>query len=201
MSFQSRIEDLIGTIDDTSGLDQFLTDAARHILPLLPEAMLKNIASRSLVSNDQGFVSTSKIVLSVSRGGYPCREVDETQKQVVTNTASLFLASAEDPVFYQEVGATDTRLFVKPDPATGAEASFSYVSYPSVTASSSSITGFPIHAESALVLYAAVRVLNKRIDDHAQEEDVELMEATRAQIAELDRRYEEEIQRLTRVDQ
>lgn len=201
MSYLTRVEDLIGTVDDTTGINQFASDAARQILPTLSEAMLKNYASRTLISNDQGFASTGKIILSVSRGGYPCREVDETQKQLIRNTASIFLSSAEDPVFYQEVGAADTRLYIVPDPASGAEAQISYVAYPDVDTSLSEIDGYPVEAEAALVLYVAIRVLQKRIEDHDAEEDIELIEATRAQVAELRQLYNEEISRLTNTEQ
>lgn len=186
-TFQARVEDLIGTIDDTSGLDQFCTDAAEEVLRILPEDLVKDKASRTYTTSSAGISVVGKRILSVSRGGYWAIKVDEKKRQKVTNSASLEYATARSPVYYIQVTATDARLYVKPDPASGAEADISHVTYPSIDASADSTNAnLPTVAEELVVLGAARRVLQKRMADYMAEEDIELAQIQEREIDRLD---------------
>lgn len=200
-TFQARIEDLVGTVDDTTGLDQFLTDEARVVMGLTSRNILQNYASLDQIQHDAGVSVRGRIALTVSRDSRPARQVPHNVEALVTDAASLHLATTRSPVFFIKTTPNDTRLFVKPAPAVGAEAEIAYAVFPSMTASSSSNSNLPTECEAAVVTGAARRVLQKRMDDRDAEEDVELIASLERQIAALDALYQRHIARLTEVDQ
>jgi hypothetical protein len=185
-------------VDDTSGLDQFCTDAAQEVMRALPDSVLKEKASRTFTTTSAGVSVVGKRILSVSRGGYFALKVDEAMRQRVTNSASLFRATARSPVYYEQVTATDTRLYVKPDPAAGAEADIAYVAFPSIDASAdSTATNVPTPVEDLVVLGAARRVLQKRLADYMAEDDLEHANAQQIEIERIESLYRDRLTALT----
>lgn len=183
-TFQQRIEDYIGAVEDTTGLDQFLTDSARDVLSLASSELVRSYASREKTTSNAGYSIRNKRVVSVSRGGYRATEVFGDDRQRILDSDSLFYVgdTPRSPAFYVQVTANDTRLFVKPDPASGSEADIWYVAYPSISSTASTATGLPPILEDVTVLGAALRVLAKRLADHEEKEDAEMVAVVAGQM-------------------
>ncbi|MDX1486563.1 MAG: hypothetical protein R3268_00075 [Acidiferrobacterales bacterium] len=200
-TFQERVEDYIGTIDDTTGVDQFLKDSIQDVVRNMSPDLCAKYAQRSLLTSSSGFGVRGKRVLSVARRfegqQITAREISPGEAWKATDEHGLHKATNRSPVFWIQVTAADTRLFVKPDPASGAEADIAFVQFPSPDADTdTSAVGLPVVAEDAVVLSTAMKVLTRRISDHIGEEDREMAAATEAQLARVASLYQAQTESL-----
>ncbi len=201
-SFRDRVEDYIGSVDDTTALDQFLKDAAQEVLSgASPDFLLRN-AKRHYSTSSAGFSIKNRRELSVNRRfeGSPvaAKEVTAGDSRKVSNPESLHYATNRSPVYYRQVTATDARIFVKPDPAATAEVDIAYIEYPTPGNTDTSASGLPTEAEEAVVLGTAIRVLQRRLADHQDEEDVEMVASVGAEIGRIEQLYARQLERLQR---
>lgn len=157
-TFKAQVESLVGTVTDTTGLDVWLTEAAKMLSNLIPEGELHRYASATTTTTYQ-LSLTGKRVLSVRKGSWPAYQVPLGWEGKVTDTNSLHYAQAHDPKF---IIATDV-LYVYP--AATPEASVLVYSYPSVANTDSAIASFPDELEPAVVRWAAMMVVLKKIYD------------------------------------
>tara|TARA_R100000700_G_scaffold31313_1_gene38419 strand:+ start:108 stop:758 length:651 start_codon:yes stop_codon:yes gene_type:complete len=180
--FAAQIHALTGfDADDTSGTTetdevfsdmatQWLTDAAKEVINVLPPNLLKlcsseqTFTSQAVGSESSASTLNTGKVLSVFAGNYEAREIKSSLKHKANDSNSLEYASTTDPVFYTE----NNYLNVLP---ASISCKYEEVQYPSVTYSLSSISNFPDEAEHLVVIKAAITSLEYLL---AVEEDVEL---------------------------
>jgi phage host-nuclease inhibitor protein Gam len=154
-TFQTQVEDIIGSVGDTAALTDWLTAGAKYITDLLPEEKFANYTTNI---SDGGFgVSVAGYrLLRAHKQGYKARPVDPGLKAQVADSDSIHYATTTDPVFYIENGT----LYIKPSGGTGIG-----MIYPSVPYNAELIAGFPSELIHSVVLYACIRGKQRQISD------------------------------------
>ena len=175
--------------DYTTLANQWLNDAAREIINLLPVSMLQRCAKMNSSANYTSAtgVTHEERVISVVRAKdadfnagevHVCRQIPFTSAHKAADENSLEYAKETDPVYYYEP-QTDTdgsgnqnAVLVKVLPTSSANVTKVYsIDYPTVDHSHSNITNFPDEAEYLVALRAALTAAEYRLNF---EEDVEL---------------------------
>ena len=122
---------------------------------------------------------------------YECGEVHSGQRAMLTEPDSFLFATPEHPVYYRHKG----KLFVSPNPIdvnTRFEVSMvSTIDANSLDISGIRILGFPEKFEFAPILYSAIKLLTKQLDNFSlkEEEDLELVQAYTLQIKSLTEQF------------
>ena len=205
LDFAARIHALSGfdadsTSDTETGDDfdesaaQWMTDAAREVINILPPKLKMKCATTTTLNDSTTTmdIDSSGDVLFVTRlsansGGYqtPCREVPPLYGGLTTDSSSLYYASVTDPVYWIDANTSGSdgksaTLYVKPTPEATQVANVHHVKYPTFTAGDTEtydicqktiIANFPDEAEHLVVLRAAITAAEYLL---AIEEDVEL---------------------------
>jgi len=201
MTFKARVEDYIGTVDDTTGLDQFLKDSCQEVMGRMSPDLLATHADRYLHTSSAGWSAQDKRILEVARRfdskRILCKQVSSGMEWHVQDSNSIHTATNRSPVFWIQVTATDARLFVRPDPSATAQADITYVAYPAPANTDSTATGLPTVAEDAVVLDCARRVTQKRISDYLAEDDLEHAQAQERELARLEELFNRQMERLS----
>tara|TARA_R100001594_G_scaffold56838_2_gene90766 strand:- start:187 stop:846 length:660 start_codon:yes stop_codon:yes gene_type:complete len=160
---------------------QWLKDAAKEVINIMPLAMLKMCSSMQTfgdVSKAPGseaeVLNTSK-VLSVFAGEYQARQIPSELKYKANDVSSLQYATSTDPVFYIE----SNKINVLPSGILAANLKYEEVQFPTISFDDSSIASFPDEAENLVVLKASIIALEYLL---AIEEDVELYAPTLANL-------------------
>jgi len=155
-TFGSRVQDLVGTISDTSLMEDALTTSASEFLTLLPPEKLGKMAEATEISSDGLTISNEKVI-SVHKDGYAATEVPRVNVAAVKDVGSIKYATSRDPVFYLEAG----KIFVV---ANGVETTGTMmnVTFPGLingTGSGAVDSGtiLPIQYESIVILGAAIK--------------------------------------------
>ena len=158
---------------------QWLTDAAKEILQLLPPNLLPECAViKTLDGSNPTLTELDKkgSILSVVRydGSYeqPCREISAIYRGRVNDSGDMFNyapSGTADPLFtiYNNI------LEVYPTPTASQYAIVRYVDYPAVAYDDASIDNFPDEAEYLVALRAAITAAQYQL---TFEEDVEIYE-------------------------
>ena len=225
LDFAARIHALTGfdadnTGDTETGDDfdesaaQWMTDAAREVISILPLELKMKCATTTTLNNSTTTMdmdSSGDILfvtrLSADSGGYQvtCREVPPAYGGLTTDSSSLYYASVTDPVYWIDANTSGSdgnsaTLYVKPTPESTQVAYVHHVKYPTFTAgdtetydisSKTIIANFPDEAENLVVLRAAITASEYLL---AIEEDVELYGAV---LTTLKAQYQEGVQALT----
>ena len=169
--------------DYTTLANQWLTDAAKEVINLLPPTMLQRCAKMPTNANytNATGVNHEEKVISVFRAKdanfnsgevHLCREIPFTLSHKAADENSLEYANETDPVYYYEPQADNTAILVKVLPTSSAIVTKVYsVDYPIVDHSHSTIANFPDEAEYLIPLKAAITALEYKINF---EEDVDL---------------------------
>ena len=147
---------------------QWLTDAAKEVINILPSDLLKLCTSVSsftsaAVGSEAETLNTGKI-LSVFAGNYQARQISSSLKHKANDSNSLQYATSTDPIFYIEAN----KINVLP---ASLSCKYEEVQYPSVSYNATSISSFPDEAEHLVVLRAAITAAKYKLNI---EEDVEL---------------------------
>ena len=162
-TFQVQIEDLTGTVSDTTALSSWLTDGARSVLNILPVNKLDRIASNENFT-DSIDIESKKVLTVVRKDAsnsnlyMPCRQLSASFMGRVLDSSYMEYASTTDPAYIvhndvlntypQSVASSDSRVvFIN----AGITVAFG----------DSAIANFPDEAENAVVLYAARNSLNR----------------------------------------
>ena len=207
--FKTQIENLAGktTFNSNAGLaiykdmlNNFLKQSARNVLDVVDEKYLVKDSHVLEVADENGFgVSIYKIV-KILRNGEGCVEFPlEMKAKVATNSTSIYAPSKKSPVYYIEGQASSgAKLFIKPDP-TGTEKGQIYFNVlPAPVHTDTAISNFPDEAEYAVVLGAAVKVLQFKLNKILHEdEDVELGQVLQGEMQVVNSIYMSEISRLS----
>ena len=192
LDFAARIHALSGfdadsTSDTETGDDfdesaaQWMTDAAREVINILPPKLKMKCATTTTLNDSTTTmdIDSSGDVLFVTRlsansGGYqtPCREVPPLYGGLTTDSSSLYYASVTDPVYWISSSNDIAILSVLPTPTANQTAIVYHVGYPTVDVDTvSTIANFPDEAEYLVVLYTAIKVAESAM---VTEEDPEL---------------------------
>ena len=203
-SFQAKIEDLTGSIGDVDAISQWLTDGAKEIINMMPPNLLRLCASEVTLTpqavgseSSASTLNTGK-VFNVRRNDgtidQPCRLIPSRLKGRASDSDELDYATATDPVYYIE----SNFLNILPS-SSSAVGKYSEVQYPSVAYGDSAIATFPDELEYIVVLYAAVKGMERIITDIMVDEDIELGNARKDQYNWLVGQYGKAVQAMTRA--
>jgi|7_EtaG_2_1085326.scaffolds.fasta_scaffold01043_12 hypothetical protein len=167
-TFQVQVEDLTGSIGDTTAISSWLQDGCKAVVNFIPKSRLEEVASTSVFENTIDV--EGKKVLGVLRkdagnSSYltPCRKVAPTKKGIIQDSSNMEYATTSDPAYWMD---GDT-LQVFPTSASTNDMSLVHISFDfsAVTYDDSSITNFPDEAEPAVVLYAARNGIQRLMND------------------------------------
>lgn len=147
-TFQSRIEDYVGTQSDTTALTQWLTDSARKLVDIIPEEKALLYVTSTAVSI--GLAIEPYRVVMVSAGGYGARQVSPFLESQVLLSGSLHEATTRDPVFIVK----NTLLKVYPTSVTGLAYT---ITYPTVAYGDSAVSVLPKQLIDAMIFDVASR--------------------------------------------
>ena len=168
--------------DYTTLANQWLTDAAREVINILPPKLKQKCSkvTNLYIGNTDTTMDLDGVgeILHVTRenanSGYyiGCREVSPLLADSANDSTSLHYATATDPIYWTESNSSgNATLFVKPTPDSNQPAKVYYVGYPTVDHSHSAIANFPDEAEYLVPLKAAIIAAEYKLNF---EEDVEI---------------------------
>ena len=191
-TFAQRINALSGIDLEAEGKEtyynQWLTDAANDVINTLPPQILY-IASKTQtvlppvlggVADSHTTVPQSRILgvermHAVGHPQYECREIPFTDRgKANANSGYMEEATAESPVFFR----LNNAIYILPlltDTQAGSAFGFvTYVDYPTVEYTDTSIPKFPDEIEQLVALKAAVSAKFWQISEANKEEDIEI---------------------------
>ena len=181
--FKTQIQDIIGAFDDDVAINQFLTDGAKELINMMPPELKQKcskvtnlyIGNTDTTMDLDGAGEILHVTRENANSGYyvGCREVNPIYADSANDSSSLHYATATDPVYWTESNSSgNPTLFVKPTPDANQPAKIVHVSYPSIVGSDVSvIANFPDELEYLVVLYAAIKIIERQL---IEEEDNEL---------------------------
>ena len=198
-SFKERIKDLAGiayndndaTNADDSALQQFLTDGCYDVVfrigSVSPDAISRFTSKTTTTSWTNGTQMDSyREILQVYRNSVRCNTGKSRYHDSYGNTQSIHYAHSENPVWYMFNGG----LYVMPAPGS-LSVDLYYLPDYDIDIDTNSIINFPKSYHEHIALYAAIRVLDYRIQEVVEEdEDSEMMALLRAQQQKLQADYE-----------
>ena len=175
MAFDTQIQALTGTATD-SEMDQWLTDGVKEIIHILPAELKAKCSTVSILNNSATTldVDSKGDILHVTRlsansSGYQvaCREIPAMYAGLAEDSSNLmFYATVTDPVYWVDSSSGVCTLKVKPTPEATQTSIVHHITYPTVDADSdSTIANFPDEAEYLVVLYAAIKVLQNKMNE------------------------------------
>lgn len=185
-TFQARIEDLTGIVEDAykSGnsdadtINDAIRDAIYEIINLAPPEMIHAVTQSSSEQVSNGINNPNIKILQVLREAgvdndfIACKEMGLDYERKVQNPSSPFYATKENPVFIRK----DAKIYVYPAPSSNPDTfKYTYANYPTGDyANQSTIATFPDEWEYIVVYGAAVRCCNRLMSNI----DAEIKDAT-----------------------
>ena len=101
ITYQTRIEDLIGSLSDTDAISSVLKDIAREIINILPPILLESMTYRRTDPDGDGIeLGGSGKIMYADKNGYEARQVHAKNRGRYEDGNSLFKATTKSPVFY-----------------------------------------------------------------------------------------------------
>ena len=158
MSFQTQVEDRVGTISDTSALTDWLTDGARIVIDYLANRRSDKLDLYATEKSDSGsgVDITGGRPISAHKSNYPARRIPVEMKARAVDADSSEYATATDPVWY----VSETKGYVLPLGGT-----IRWAAYPAVAYNASTVSNFPPEGYPAFVLYASIQYQIRNIND------------------------------------
>ena len=177
---------------------QWLTDAVREVINILPPKLKEKCITESILTNSPTSMDMDGKgdIISVTRrysdSGYwvNCRKVSTEYSSLTQDSTSLHYATVTDPVYYIQSQSDISTLFVQPTPTANQTAIIYHVGNPSIAYGDTSIANFPDEAEYLVPLRAAITAAEYQL---AIEEDAELYMPV---IATLKAQYQEGVMAL-----
>ena len=179
-NFDAQIQALTGTADQTE-MDDWATDGVKEIINILPlELKMECATITSLTSSTPMDLDATGQVFHATRenadSGYHigCRRVNPILSGSADDSTSIHYVTATDPIYWIESDTGgDPKLFVKPTPTANQPARIHHVAFPTVNVSEvSAIVNFPNEAEYLVVLYAAIKVLQNKMNELSSNTDI-----------------------------
>ena len=161
-NFDVQIQALAGTATQ-SEMDQWMMDGTREIINILPPDLKETCYSKqtftSAAANSEAETMITGQLGSVFAGSVECRKIRPMDKHKASSATSLEYATSTDPVYYVEGG----KINILPASSSGI---YYVIANPSIDASGvSAIDNFPNEAEYLVVLYAAIKVLQNKMNE------------------------------------
>ena len=159
---------------------QWLTDAAREVINILPPLLKEKCTTETTLNNSSTTMDMDGVgeILYVNRlsadsGGsrIPCRKVPSMYGELSNDSNSLYKASETDPVYWILSSGDTSILNVIPTPTANQTAIVYHAGYPSIAYGDTSISNFPDEAEYLVPLKAAITAAEYKLNF---EEDVEI---------------------------
>ena len=207
-TFQVQVEDMVGTVEtsvgsgssDTTAISSWLTDGAKEVINAMPPNLLILCAAEATAFTPQapGSESSASVlntgkVFNVRRYDgtidQPCRMILSNIKGRASDPHDMDYATATDPVYYIE----SNNLNILPS-ASSAIGKYSEVQYPAVAYGDSAIAVFPDEAEYLVVLYAAMKSVERISANYNSEEDPEMAESRQTHYTWLEAQYAKGLQ-------
>ena len=209
-NFKDRIKDIVsaytgaaGGITDTdeNAVQQFTLDGCYDVIEKIKvtdTAAIWDFCIATAFDNNNGQdFDENRDIVGVERNGYPARAVIFELRHRLTDSDSIHYATEKDPVFYigPNTSGNGRRLYMLPAATGGEPGQVFYIPDYTITSfasSTSSIDNFPKKYYEAVVLYAAIRLLERNyLELVNEEEDLELAQGIAAGIQILKQRYNE----------
>ncbi len=161
-TFKAQIQSLSGTVTD-SEINQWMNDGAREVINILPPHLKQYCYSKqtftSNAANSEAETMITGQLGSVYAGSVECRQIRPMDKHKASSSSSIEYASATDPIYYIE----GNKINILPASSSGV---YYVIANPNITASDvSAIDNFPNEAEYLVVLYAAIKVLQNKMNE------------------------------------
>jgi len=207
-TFQVQVEDMVGTVEttvgsgasDTTAITSWLTDGAKEVINAMPPNLLILCAAeatpftpRAPGSESSASTLNTGKVFNVRRSDgtidQPCRMILSHVKGRASDPHDMDYATATDPVYYLE----SNYLNILPS-ASSAVGKYSEVQYPAVAYGESAIAVFPDEAEYLVVLYAAMKAVERISANYNVDEDPEMASSRQAHYSWLVEQYSKGLQ-------
>ena len=207
-TFQVQVEDMVGTVEttvgsgasDTTAITSWLTDGAKEVINAMPPNLLilcsaeaTAFTPRAPGSESSASVLNTGKVFNVRRNDgtidQPCRMILSNVKGRASDPHDMDYATATDPVYYLE----SNYLNILPS-ASSAVGKYSEVQYPAVAYGESAIAVFPDEAEYLVVLYAAMKAVERISANYNVDEDPEMASSRQAHYSWLVEQYSKGLQ-------
>ena len=180
-NFDAQIQALVGTATQ-SEMDDWATDGVKEITNILPPLLKEKCTNETTLNNSTTTMDMDGVgeILYVNRlsadsGGsrIPCRKVLSMYGELSNDSNSLYKASVTDPVYWILSSGDASILNVIPTPTANQTAIVYHVGYTAVDVSDdSTIANFPDEAEYLVVLYAAIKVLQNKMNEMNTNNDI-----------------------------
>jgi hypothetical protein len=209
-NFKDRLKDIVSAYtgaaggiadNDDNAIQQWLIDGCYDVLEKVKVSDISSVwefcVSTAFDNNNGQDFDENRDIVGVERNGYPARSVDFQLRHRIGDSDSIHYATEKDPVFYigPDTSGNGRKLYMLPAATVGEPGQAFYIPEYSITSwntSTSSINNFPLKYYEAVVLYAAIRLLERHhLDLINEEEDVELSQALINGINNLKQRYQE----------
>jgi hypothetical protein len=159
MSFQTRIEDYVGTVADTAAMTSWLTEAAKKLVDLVPPNKVDILSLPSNAVTGAGLTISHWRPIEVVCEGRMARKVHKgLAADIEAASGSLYEGTDLDPAWY----ITGNKVFV----SNTTSAYIHYLPYPSVAFDDvdGSIANWPQEWEEIIVLDAASKAQAQAIN-------------------------------------
>ena len=161
-TLSAQIASLAGTVTQ-SEIDQWCVDGVRELTNVFPPHLKEYCYSKqtftSAAANSEAETMITGELGSVYAGSVECRQIRPMDKHKASSSTSIEYATATDPVYYVE----GNKLNILPASLSGV---YYVIADPSIDASAvSAISNFPNEAEYLVVLYAAIKVLQNKMNE------------------------------------
>mgnify|MGYP003111702307 CR=1 FL=1 len=204
-TFQVQVEDMVGTVEtsvgsgssDTTAITSWLQDGAKEVTNALPSNLLilcsaEQTFTPTAVGSEAETLNTGKIFNVRRNDGtidQPCRMILSNEKGRASDQHDMEYATATDPVYYIE----NNLINILPS-SSSAVGKYSEVQYPAVAYGDSAIARFPDEAEYLVVLYAAIKAVERLSSNYNADEDPEMAKARESQYGWLENQYNKGLQ-------
>ncbi len=156
-SVESRVEDLVGEIENSEAVTQWASDAAKEVLSILPNDVLWTV-STSTPDTGSGVTLTTGKFLYAANASYRAIEINASDASRASDTGSIHYRSTKSPVFYREGG----KIYMIPN---GNDAKVHYVSYPTIDYDDSDFTGVPDEVKHLVMYGTAIRARMSQLEE------------------------------------
>ena len=109
VTYQVKVEDLIGSVGDTAAISDFCTDTARELVNIAPKDILHVMAEEIDDSGSGATLSNAKF-LYAKKDGYEAPKVEPDKTARYTDSNSIYYATTKSPICY----ILKNKAFVKP---------------------------------------------------------------------------------------
>ena len=193
-TFSAQVVDLIGAFSDETALDSFITEGANEVINAMPRSMQERVAEETTVTSGTTPSEGHKVLYMLRNDGtidQPCRRIIASKRGRAADSSDMEYATTSDPAYYVK----DGKFNILP---SGAGLLVSIPTYsqasPLDASAINTITNFPNEAEYLVVLYAAIKAVERLSSNYNADEDPEMAKARESQYGWLENQYNKGLQ-------